>query len=163
MGELIKGISVTDIFDELLTRVGLSREINETNIDSHEKLNELCKKTKIVEKNKMWIIVGTLQIISKRLNKIENKHKSECLINLVLLGALRFNATEHEHSLYYKLLLSLINECSKDNSFDKLLVDPTLPVKFWFNILTLSTDTELYHINLKFIEKILIQTVTYKK
>ncbi|CAI2384890.1 unnamed protein product [Moneuplotes crassus] len=159
----IKDMKVTEILNELLRRLGIATKINESNIDSSEKLKALCKATPRMGKDKMWIIVGTLQIISKRLQKIGKDERSACLLNLVHLGTLRFNAKQREHTCYYKLLLSLIKECSKDASFDDLLIDANLPVKFWFNILTLSTDPELYSINLKFIEKVLLDSVLNKK
>jgi hypothetical protein len=79
------------------------------------------------------------------------------------LATIRFNANEYEHTMYYKLLLSLIKECFKESNSDSVIHDATLPVRIWFNVLTLSTDTELYNSMLKFFEKVLIQSVNNKK
>ena len=114
LSEFIKELSVTDVVVELLRRLGISTELEETDIDSHEKLNEICKSGEVTNKNKMWIIVGTLQIIAKKLPKIERDQKEKCLRYFLLLGTLRFKASEQEHTLFYKLLLNLIKECSRD-------------------------------------------------
>lgn len=75
---------------------------------------------------------------------------------LMLLSTLRFKASDRDHTMYYKLLLSLMRECYKDNAHDHALLDATLPVKAWFNALTLSTDPELYMLQLQFVEDLVL-------
>jgi len=49
-----------------------------------------------------------------------------------------------------------MRECFKDKASDCAFFDATLPVKAWFNVLTLSTDPELYLQMLKFIEDLVL-------
>lgn len=161
--DFIKEMSVPEILNELLHRLNVSSEIIDQSIDSSNKLNELVHIKDVKSKENMWVIVGTLQIIMKRISKISGDEKKTCSIALVQLGTLRFKADEYEHTMYYKLILNLIKECFKENNSDSFLVDATLPIRLWFNVLTLSNDPELYHLNLKFLEKILVQSMSTKK
>jgi hypothetical protein len=157
----IKDMKVTEILQELLKRLEISQEIHEYSLDTSEKLTQLCQPSKKVDKAKLWIIVGTLQIISKRLQRVEKQDRFECLKYLLLLGSIGQSlkdTNEREMSCYYKLLLGLVRETSKDVQFDELLEDPRILVKFWFSILSQTTDSELYSINLKFIEKVLLNS-----
>jgi len=49
-----------------------------------------------------------------------------------------------------------MRECSNDKNSDRVFVDATLPLKAWFNTLTLSTDSQLYAQMLKFIEDLVL-------
>jgi hypothetical protein len=104
-----------------------------------------------IDKEFMWIIVGTLQIVEKQSNKLSIEERETCLINLLQLGSLRFNASMHEHTMYYKLILNLI-KTFKDKSSEPILKYSAVPIKLWFNVLSLSTDPDLYLMTLKFIE-----------
>jgi len=158
----IKEMSVPDILNELLKRLNMSTDINEQSIDSPSKLNSLIIEGELKDKESMWVIVGTLQIVLKRLQKISKEDKKKLIIPLALLATIRFKAGEYEHTMYYKLLLNLLKECFKEK-IDSLLDDATIPIKIWFNALTLSTDPELYNIVLKFLQDIIINSLANKK
>ena len=154
---------VPDILNEILNRLKVSDEIQERSVESPDKIKESIKESKVYEKESTWVIVGTLQIIWKRFQKISKEEKKSWLISLLLLSTLRFKASEQEHTMYYKLLLSLMRECFKDKNADCMFVDATLPIKMWFNTLTLSTDPKLYILMFKFIEDIVINWLRSKK
>ena len=49
----------------------------------------------------MWIIVGTLQLIEKKLTKTDFKDKdqlNQSLRDIMILGTLRFKASEYDHT-----------------------------------------------------------------
>jgi hypothetical protein len=73
--EFIKEMSVSEILDELLNRLELQKEITEQEIDSVEKLHKLIFFKQTKEKQQMWVIVGTLQIIMKRIGKISQEER----------------------------------------------------------------------------------------
>lgn len=160
--EFIEEMSVLEILDELLSRLDLTNDITEQQLESPSKIDKIIHFKQVKSKHDMWVVVGTLQIIVKRLAKVSQEEKKTCLNNLVQLATLRFKANEYEHTMYYKLCLSMIKECYKESNADSLIYDATLPVRIWFNVLTLSTDVELYGITLKFLEKILTQSVSAK-
>lgn len=73
--EFIKEMSVSEILDELLNRLQLQKGVTEQEIDSVEKLHNLIYIKETKEKNQMWVIVGTLQIIMKRIGKISQDER----------------------------------------------------------------------------------------
>lgn len=160
----ISEMSVVEIIDELLKRLGLNNQVTEKAIDSPKVLTEIISQIdQKTSKETMWIIVGTLQLINKKIDKVPKEQKNDCMINLMFLATLRFNASEYEHSMYYKLVIGMITECFSKSSADRILTDATLLIRVWFNVLTLSTDPDLYSVNLKFIEEIISSAVAAKK
>lgn len=154
----IKEMSVIDILSELLNRLGVTKKINMDTIDSPKKINDIISKNvDIISRDKMWVIVGTLQLIESKLNKISSSERANCISKVLLLGTLRFNSSE-----YYKLVMRILEELFKDKNSDLILVDSTLIVKIWFNILTLSTDPDLYSTILHFIADVISSAVTSK-
>lgn len=71
----IKEMSVPEILKELLSRLNIATEAQDQNIDSPEAITKLIKHKEAKAKESMWIAVGTLQIIRKRLQKISKEDK----------------------------------------------------------------------------------------
>lgn len=65
----IKEMHVPDILREILSRLDVSTDIQDNSIDSTDKIRQIIQMPKVYEKESVWVIVGTLQIVSKRLQK----------------------------------------------------------------------------------------------
>lgn len=73
----IKEIHISGILNEILNRLGLSNDIQEKSVDSTDKIREAIQESKTYDKESMWVIVGTLQIIYKRLQKVSIEERKE--------------------------------------------------------------------------------------
>ena len=123
-------------------------------------------KSPLLEKEKMWIIIGTLQLIEKKLAKTESKDRDQLMQSLrdiMTLGTLRFRASEYDHTLYYKLIIRILDELFKEKNSDLIMNETALIIKMWFNILTISTDPDLASMTFRFIERIISLALNTKK
>jgi len=66
-------MQVPDILSEILSRLNVSREIQEKSVDSPDKIREAIQDSKQYEKESMWVVVGILQIVHKNSIKYQKK------------------------------------------------------------------------------------------
>ena len=67
----------------------------------------------------------------------------QSLKDTMILGTLRFKASEYDHTLYYKHIIRILDELFKEKNSDLIMNETALIIKMWFNILTISTDLDL--------------------
>ena len=67
----------------------------------------------------------------------------QSLRDTMILGTLRFKASEYDHTLSYKLIIRILDELFKEKNSDLIIIETALIIKMWFNILTISTDPDL--------------------